>query len=122
MFHGAVWETPEKSAVKRFYKVKQFEVERDAYIRLKSRRKRTIGIFKVPELLAYNDDLMVVEMTIVEPPYLLDFGKTYIDEKPPYAAEEEIMREYRKKLSELFGERLPAVRRALAELESIGIY
>jgi Ser/Thr protein kinase RdoA (MazF antagonist) len=35
-------------------------------------------------LIGFSDSLQVIEMEIVSPPYLLDFGKAYFDCRAPY--------------------------------------
>jgi len=61
-----------------------FQSERDAYLLLREQSITQLGIFDVPELRDFDDDLRIVEIGIVSPPYLLDFGKAYVSRKPPY--------------------------------------
>lgn len=68
--------------------------ERDVYLRL-----REAGVFEiqghaVPELLHHDDELWVLEMTIVKRPFVLDFGGAYLDRAPDY--DEEILEEWRR--------------------------
>lgn len=62
--------------------------ERDAYLRLRDENVRYLGIFAVPSLVDYDDEHRIVEMAIVSPPYLLDFGKAYVDRDAPYTDEQ----------------------------------
>ena len=52
--------------------------------------------FDVPLLKDYSNSLLVIEMSIVSPPCILDFGKAYVDSVPEYSVEalaEEMERE-----------------------------
>ena len=50
-----------------------------------------------------DDQLFAVEMTIVSPPFLLDFGKVYFDSPPPYWNDDEIMANWHAEGKENFG-------------------
>jgi hypothetical protein len=41
----------------------------------------------VPQLVHYDDELLAIEMTIVSPPFCLDFGGAYLDRPPDYSPE-----------------------------------
>jgi hypothetical protein len=43
--------------------------------------------FHVPELLEFSNSFCAIEMTIVKPPCILDFGKAYVDSPPEYSRE-----------------------------------
>lgn len=80
---GAVWRTKRPSAVKAFWALLNYHNELECYRRLQRDNIRILGKFAIPALLGSSDELMVIEMSIVRPPYLLDFGKVYLDEMPP---------------------------------------
>ena len=48
--------------------------ERDAYLRLQSQGITTIRGCNVPELIAYDDEMWTIVMTVVDRPFILDFG------------------------------------------------
>jgi hypothetical protein len=48
---------------------------------------KQLGGFTVPQLLDYDNRLLAIEMTIVSPPCILDFGKAYVDAPPDYSPE-----------------------------------
>jgi hypothetical protein len=56
--------------------------------------------------VTFNADLMVIEMTIVEPPYLLDFAQSVLDVPLAFPEGED---EWWERIGPLFGERLPVV-------------
>lgn len=82
---GSVWRTSVNTAVKVFYRRKNYETELACYIRLSRWNDVTeLSGFSVPTLVADNDELMLIEMGIVTPPWVLDFGKAYIDRPADY--------------------------------------
>jgi hypothetical protein len=74
----------------------------------------------VPELIGYDDELWVIEMTIVTRPFVLDFAGAYLDYPPDYS--DEVMEEWHADKREQFGSRWPDVQAILRELESYGVF
>jgi hypothetical protein len=74
----------------------------------------------VPQLLGHADELLVVEMTIVTKPYVLDFAGAYLDEPPEFPAE--VMEERNAHWSEVFEGRWPAAQRIITQFERYGVY
>ena len=70
---GTVFATDRQSAIKVFNHERLYQRERDVYLRLQSRQVSRLLEFKIPRLMAYDDDLWIVEMTIVSPPFALNF-------------------------------------------------
>jgi hypothetical protein len=118
---GFVWRTSRQTAVKVFWREDTYEREVACYLRLRERGIASIKRFKVPRLIDFDDDLHVIEMEIVTPPYLLDFGKAYVDFRPDYS--QDALECWEEQYKELWGEeRWKEVRRALATLTIVGIY
>jgi hypothetical protein len=84
---GNVWETSRNSALKVFARAETFERERDCYRRLLENAVQTLAGFAVPQLLDYDNRHLAIEMTIVRPPCVLDFGKAYVNAPPAYTPE-----------------------------------
>ena len=58
--------------------------ERDVYVRLKEKQLILIRACEIPQLLGYDDDLWIIQMTIVSRPFCLDFRRSApTSEKPP---------------------------------------
>ena len=95
-------------------------LERECYQRLLTAHVSNLRGFAVPKLVDFDDDLLVVEMTIVSPPFLLDFGKVHLDRRPEFSAE--TLAEWRESMQELLEKNWPEVRLLLAALERYGIY
>lgn len=53
--------------------------ERDAYRRLLDVELYDVAGFALPTLVAYDDDLLAIEMTIVSPPFIVDFASARLD-------------------------------------------
>ena len=119
---GSVWETSNRTALKAFYREQGYRNEVECYHRLKLNGIITINGFSVPHLEGKNDQLMVIEMTYVQPPYLLDFGKVYLDRPPPYQNDEYVMAAWNEKLQEEFGDNTTKVYGLLHQLKKLGIY
>lgn len=117
---GKVWETNRRTAVKALDRESGYWNERDSYLRLKEYGVGKIEGLRVPELIGYDDDLLVVEMEIVSPPCILDFAKTKIDHPPDFS--EEVLRDSEEKGQFEFGENWPRVKAILQTLESFQIY
>ncbi|HVC95813.1 MAG TPA: hypothetical protein VND64_19130 [Pirellulales bacterium] len=119
--HGRVWATDCKSAVKAFAPDRpHYARERDIYLRLEERSVSEIRGFHVPQLLGFDDELWIIEMSIVRPPFALDFAGAYLDERPDFS--EETWAEWETDKQEQFGANWPHVRLVLAAFERYGIF
>jgi hypothetical protein len=119
---GNVWRSSAKSAIKALSREKNYLNEVECYRRLKAAGVREIGDFNVPTLEGYDDGLWVIEMSIVQPPYLLDFAKVYLDHPPSYLYDEQMMANIIAEWRERFGRRWTRVNSAIAQLKKYGIY
>jgi len=118
---GAVWATSLGTALKVYERENNYSRELACYERLFETRTYSIGRFKLPTLIDCESDLLALEMTTVKPPYLLDFGKSYLDQPPDFSAE--VLSEWEAERSSWFEPgQWPRVQSALAQLRSIGIY
>lgn len=117
---GMVWKSRQLTAIKAFYGEPQFRTELACYQRLKSHAVRRIGALTVPRLVGSSSQLMVVEMTIVRPPYLLDFGKAHLDQEPDHS--EITKQQHLADQREIWGEAFGAVQAVLWELRKLGIF
>ncbi|GAA5504956.1 hypothetical protein [Novipirellula caenicola] len=109
-----------------FYAVKfhlrkvAYEREVGVYLRLQDLEVTEVCGHQVPQLLAYDDELLTIEMTTVSPPFCLDFGGAYLDQPPDYTPE--VWRDWREEKSEDFGDNWPAVLEILDEFRWMGIH
>lgn len=119
---GHVWPSSAKSAVKSLEREKNYRDEVECYRRLKAGGVTRIGMFNVPVLEGFCDRLLVIEMSIVQPPYLLDFGKVYLDRPPTHLYDEQMMANAMAEWRERFGSRWGKVAAAMHWLKKYGIY
>lgn len=85
---GCVWRTkPNKTAIKAFERQRNYSVELQVYQRLSREGITDIFGLAVPRLYDYDDDLLIIEIGIVEPPFILDFEKCHLDVPPDFPAE-----------------------------------
>ncbi|HZZ26469.1 MAG TPA: hypothetical protein VFE46_00575 [Pirellulales bacterium] len=118
--NGQVWSSTRLSAVKVFDRQMEYEREWVVYARLAELEVDRINEFEVPQLLAWDDELRVIEISLVRPPYILDFAGAYLDRPPDFPAE--ALAEQHQNNRELFGTHWPRVSLILAKLRSMGIY
>jgi hypothetical protein len=119
---GCVWRTSRASALKLCERLKNYQDEAECYRRCRIAGVDRIQGFAVPKLIDADDSLMAIEMSIVRRPFLLDFGKVYLDIPPPYWDDAEIMANWHAEGREHFGEQWKAVLSLIRILESYGIY
>ncbi len=117
---GAVWETNRKTAVKVLERQTNYDLELECYRRFQAAEVDSINGFWVPRLVGFDDSLLVIEMEIVAPPFIIDFAKVRLDR--PYDFSEEVIADWNESGQELFEERWPQVKSLLWALERFGIY
>lgn len=123
--HGIIYAAENKAkatntAIKAFRELEPYLRERDVYERLKSADVTEILGFNVPELIRADDDLCVIEMSIVRRPFVLDFAGAYLDSRPTFTPE--IWAEWEAGKREQFDARWPIVQNILAALEELDIF
>lgn len=83
--HGSVFAAQDQteaihSAIKVHLNEAAYLRERNAYLRLHEKGVVDILGCAVPRLLRYDDDLWVIQLTIVSRPFVLDFGDASLDQ------------------------------------------
>jgi hypothetical protein len=94
--------------------------EKRTYQRLGMLAVTTVQGFNVPELIAFDDGLLTLEMTIVRRPFVLDFASAYLDRRPEFP--EDVWATWEEEKKEQFEARWRAVQEVLAAFERLGIY
>ncbi|MEO8495224.1 MAG: hypothetical protein ABI614_09150 [Planctomycetota bacterium] len=117
---GTVWSTSRDTAVKALFRQGGYDREIAAYRRLEHLGVGELEGFTVPRLVGSDDSLFVIEMTIVFPPCILDFAKSYVDEPPDFS--EEVLADWRSATEDLFGDKWSTVNSILGWLRSYGIF
>jgi hypothetical protein len=110
----------DKSAIKSHRAAEFYLRERAAYERLRSVGVTEVLGFHVPQFIRSDDELEVIEMTIVTRPFVLDFAGAYVGAPPEFS--EDIWAEWEAEKREQFGARWRAVRAVMSAFEGLGIY
>jgi hypothetical protein len=116
---GEVWSTSVSTVLKAFERTEVYENEIACYHRLSSSGISSIKGFTIPELERCDGELLVIELSTVKAPYLLDFGKAYLDRPHDFSAE--VMEDWEARNLETWGPYLPIIRSIIGKLRSVGI-
>jgi hypothetical protein len=118
---GVVYATTAPSAVKSFRREDGYVRERNCYIRLKDHEVLSVCGHAVPQLINHDDTRLIIEMTMVKPPFLLDFASAWLDRAPDFSVE--AIELWNEEKAEMFGARWHEVRDLLRVLrEEHGIH
>lgn len=123
--HGIIYVAENKSrggktAVKAHREREPYLRELKTYEQLRKAGVVQILGFNVPQLIQADDELHVIEMTIVTRPFVLDFAGAYLDQPPDFP--EEVWLEWESEKREQFGALWPTLQRVLAALEKLEIH
>lgn len=119
-YDGNVLATNRQSALKVFKHHASFQRERDVYLRLQTLRLERVRRCQVPALIDFDDLFGVLEISIVRPPFVLDFAGARLDR--PHQFPPDVWDEWRTEKQEQFGSDWPEVRLIIAAFERFGIY
>lgn len=109
-----------KVAVKALRWPEVYEREHKVYEHLREAAAITVLGFNVPQLVGADAELRILEMTIVERPFVLDFAGAYLAARPEFP--EEVWTEWEAEKREQFEARWPQVRQVLDAFEERGVY
>ncbi len=85
---GGVWVTNVGHAIKAHERPESYRAERNAYMRFRDVGLDEVNGFAVPTLMGHDDELLVIEMTVVTPPFVVDFASAAIDVDPELIEDE----------------------------------
>jgi len=108
------------TAVKALRRSDLYKRELACYRRLAEHGVDQVRGHSVPKLLGHDVELLVIEMTIVTKPYVLDFAGAYIDDPPEFPPD--VMEERHAHWGEVFEDRWPAVQGIMAQFRRYGIH
>ncbi len=123
--HGSVHLVEDKlkgdrSAIKA-HRAREFYVrERAAYELLSHGGVTEVLGFHVPQLIRADEELQVIEMTIVTRPFVVDFAGAYVGARPEFSAE--IWAEWEAEKQDQFGARWVRVKAVMEAFEEWGIH
>ena len=96
----------------------RFQKELATYRRLAERNITRLKGFQLPQMVDYDEELNILELSIVSPPYILDFVEIGLGKMPGNFDLDRIEAQQSKQ----FGNDWQDVRRLLEALMQIGIY
>jgi hypothetical protein len=111
---------PGSRALKMHHSEEFYLRERAVYERLKTAGVSSICGCEVPRLIRFDDELLALEMTVVSPPFVLDFAGAYLNFPPDFS--EAIWTTWEAEKREQFGARWPEVTAILGALRGFGIH
>ena len=118
---GIVFSTSSRTAVKLHYRPHTFRNELAVYRRLKDQRVARVAGFAVPRLLDWEEDELLIEMSWVRPPFILDFAGAQLDR--PFDYPPEIWEHWIQQRAEESGHRWPKVLSLMLIFQrQLGIY
>jgi hypothetical protein len=109
---GTIFSTSLATAIKVHFERGPYERELACYHRLSEHHVMDVRGHRVPQLISWDDELLVIEMSVVAPPFLLDFASASLDTAPDFSAE--VMEEWDDEKREQFGCRWEEVQLILA--------
>jgi hypothetical protein len=119
-FDGSVFATNRKTAIKALKWQELYQHERDIYLRLRQYGIKNMAGCHIPQLILFDDELWTIEMTIVSPPYVLDFAGARLDQPTEYPPN--IYRRWIREKRSQFGSKWKYVPRIVTALQRIGVY
>ncbi len=117
---GTVWITTDATALKVHERRRTYQRERDVYARLAERGVNLAAGHAIPLIRHMDDAAGIIEMSIVRPPFVLDFASAQIDQ--PFDFPDDVMTEWFAEKREQFGADWPKAVAVLRALERLGIY
>lgn len=123
--HGIILVTEDnskagKTAVKAHRTLEPYLRERAGYERLREAGVTELEGFHVPQLIRVDDELRVIEMTIVTRPFVLDFAGAWLEAPPSFS--DEVWAEWEAEKRDQFDARWPKVQTILGALEALDIH
>lgn len=116
---GGVWATDQQMALKFCEREKNYLRELACYDILERNGIDSINGCDIPRLIGWDDDLLLIQMLVVKPPYILDFGKAHLS-PPDYSPE--VLADHEEKTREQWGHRIGEIHSIVWQLRQIGIY
>lgn len=108
------------TAIKVFGSPLPHQTERDAYPRLSSAAVQRIAGYVVPQLVGWDDQIGVVEMTVFRPPSVLDLAGASLDTAPDFP--EDVLAEWLAEKREQFGDDWPSAAAVISGLARPGVH
>lgn len=119
-YDGIVLGTDAGTAIKSLNNSELYRNELAVYLFMREKRIFSLSGFTIPKLVNYELENCIIEMTVVSPPYVVDFAGARLTRPEPFP--EEIIEYWKRQKREEFGEDWPQVKHLLFAFESRGIF
>jgi len=119
-FDGTVFGTDTGTAIKVLNHQALYRNELDVYLHPQKKEISSLSGFQIPKLVDHDPDYWIIEMTVVSPPYVVDFAGARLKRPEPF--DEEIIAEWTKSKREEFGDDWPSVKRLMFAFETRGVF
>lgn len=116
-----MWRTDRDTALKVLTDRHKFEREAAVYGRLREKGVMEVRGHRVPQQEGADAELLTLELTIVRPPFVLDFASAYLDSSAPEFPPD-VMAEWVQEKREEFGADWASTLSVLAGLRQIGVH
>lgn len=118
---GSVFALPGRAAVKIHDRRDSFDQELAVYQRLRECKATEVVGFRIPQLRGFAEDLHAIEMSIVHPPFVVDFASAVLDR--PLDFPDDTVAEWHQRIAENFGEYTGDAHRIIEQHgERFGVY
>ncbi len=119
-FDGTVFGTDAGTAIKVLKHRELYRNELAVYLHLQKKELSILSGFRIPRLVDHDPENWIIEMTVVSPPYVVDFAGARL--KQPERFDDEIMEEWNRSKREEFGEDWQRVKRLIYAFETRGVF
>jgi hypothetical protein len=117
---GVVLKTHAKTAVKAFMHWTQYDREQGVYVHLLEKGVTSLAGFQIPRMVAFDDQLQIIELDVVQPPFVLDFAGAVLEARPDWLNQAELEEKVRDFWET--SERITRVLEVLAAFRRLGVY
>lgn len=115
-----LWQTSDDQIIKVFRRASAYQQEVRVYRHLQDRNVKLLRGFRIPDLIDADDELQVISLSYVSPPYILDFAAATLG-APPAGFDHEDPH-WQAEQARKFGADWPDVQRLLDALRQYGVH
>ncbi len=117
---GRVFASDQQTAIKVHEREHAYRQELAVYQRLRECKIERVAGHFVPQLFDWDDARLIIEMSIVSRPFVLDFASATLDEAPDFP--DHVLEERDERWRKLFDENWEHVATIVSALERCGIH
>ena len=73
----------------------QYDREQGVYVHLLEKGVTSVAGFQIPRMIAFDDQLQIIELEVVRPPFVVDFAGAVLHTRPEWLNQAELERKVR---------------------------